>query len=339
MELYHNIDLQPYNTFGISARAQRFVRIRRQSDLEELLAAGLLNRGRQMILGGGSNVLLTGDFAGLVMNMEIMGMNVVEEDEDELVLEAGAGENWHELVMHAVSRGWGGIENLSLIPGKVGAAPIQNIGAYGVELRDVFAYLDAFFLETGEVRRFTAAECRFGYRDSVFKRELKGKVAILRVAMKLRKRNHQLITHYGAVGKELEGRGKKEPGIRDVSEVVIAIRQSKLPDPAEIGNAGSFFKNPEVPNTVFENLKEKYPELPGYVVSETITKLPAAWLIDRAGWKGKRFGNYGVHDRQALVLVNHGGAAGKDIYDLSGKILESVRETYGIELEREVNVV
>ncbi|MEM0996555.1 MAG: UDP-N-acetylmuramate dehydrogenase [Bacteroidota bacterium] len=339
MEIYHDVDLQPYNTFGISVRARQFARIHSQDDVRELLASGHLHAAPRLVLGGGSNVLLTRDFPGLVLSIAVTGRRIVSEDAEQLVLEVGAGENWHDLVWHCVDQGWGGIENLSLIPGLMGAAPIQNIGAYGVELKDVFAYLDAMFVETGEVQRFHRDDCRFGYRDSVFKRELKGKVVILRVALHLRKTPHQLVTHYGAVATELEKAGKTAPTIRDVSEAVIGIRQSKLPDPAVIGNAGSFFKNPIIDTAKFAALKEKYPDLPGYPAPEGYTKLPAAWLIDRAQWKGKRFGNYGVHDRQALVLVNHGGASGQDIYDLSSRILESVREVYGVELEREVNII
>jgi UDP-N-acetylmuramate dehydrogenase len=339
MNIRHNVDLQAFNTFGLAVKATNFAAINSEDELEKLVLSGKLRDSKWMILGGGSNLLFTRDFDGMILSMNIKGKNVVEETADELVLEGGAGENWHELVMHCVEMAWGGIENLSLIPGRLGAAPIQNIGAYGVELKDVFAYLDAMDMETGEVRRYQAEDCRFGYRDSVFKQELKGKVAILRVALRLRKQNHQIQVSYGAITAELKEMGVAEPGIGEVSQAVMNIRRSKLPDPAEIGNSGSFFKNPEVPTAFFESLKERFPDLPGYVISDTVTKIPAAWLIDRAGWKGKRFGNYGVHDKQALVLVNHGGANGSDIYALSTKILDSVKEIYGVELEREVNVI
>ena len=339
VNIQHNVPLEEFNTFGIAVRAKAYVDVRNEEDLSELISKNLLPDLDRMILGGGSNVLFTQDFDGLLIHLGIAGKKVVEESEHEVVLEVGAGENWHGLVLHCIAQDWGGIENLSLIPGKVGAAPLQNIGAYGVELKDVFEYLDFMYLDSGEVRRFCAEDCQFGYRDSIFKRELKGKVVVLRVALRLRKQNHQINTSYGAIGKELEARGISEPSIRDISEVVIAIRQSKLPDPAVIGNGGSFFKNPELPLSEFERLRVDYPDLPGYVVSETVMKVPAAWLIDRAGWKGKRFGNYGVHDRQALVLVNHGGAQGQDIYDLSEEILQSVLKKYGVRLEREVNVI
>ena len=339
MEILENRSLRSFNTFGIAAEARWFASIQSEVDLHEIILDKRWNRLPKLVLGGGSNVLLQGDFAGLVLNICVPGKRIVDENADELILEVGAGEQWHDLVMHCVGQNWAGIENLSLIPGKLGAAPIQNIGAYGVELKDVFVYLEAMDLESGEIRRFEKAECQFGYRDSLFKRELKGKMAILRVGIRLQKRNHVLNTSYGAIGKELAAAGIKAPTIKDVSDVVIAIRQSKLPDPQKIGNAGSFFKNPEVPTSFFDALKARFPEMPGYVVSTETVKIPAGWLIDQAGWKGKRFGNYGVHAAQALVLVNYGGAQGDEIYALSSKIQASVQARYGIALSREVNVV
>ncbi len=339
IELQHNHSLKPHNTFGIEAKAAHFAEITHEDQLRELRDRKDLENLPWFILGGGSNILLTGDHPGLVLHVSIMGKTVMRENERELVLEVGAGENWHELVLHCLDQGWGGIENLSLIPGQVGAAPIQNIGAYGVEIKDVFEYLEFMHLETGQIKRYDAQDCQFGYRDSIFKRELKGKVVILRVAFRLTKKDHQINTSYGAIGKELEARGIEQPSVRDVSNVVIDIRRSKLPDPAEIGNGGSFFKNPEVPVAFHDLMKERFPNMPSYVVNETTRKIPAAWLIDQAGWKGITFDNYGVHKNQALVLVNYGGASGKDIYDLSTKILDSVKMHYGIELEREVNVV
>ena len=339
IELQKNFSLRPFNTFGIDAKAALYTEIHDEDQLRAYLDREDLGAYPRLILGGGSNILLTQDFPGLVMDVRIAGRTVMKENEDEVVVEFGAGENWHELVLHCIGQGWGGIENLSLIPGKVGAAPIQNIGAYGVELKDVFEYLELMHLETGQIKRFDADDCRFGYRDSVFKRELKGKVVILRVALRLTKRDHKINTGYGAISKELEARNIRVPGIKDVSDVVISIRQRKLPDPAEIGNGGSFFKNPEVPTTFHDLLKEKFPEMPSYFVNEETMKIPAGWLIDQAGWKGQTFGNYGIHKNQALVLVNYGGASGQDIYDLSTRILNSVKQHYGIELEREVNVV
>ncbi len=337
--LQHNRSLLPFNTFGIDAKAGLYTEIDNEDQIREYREREDLTQLPLLILGGGSNILLTRDFPGLVMDIRIMGRTVMKEHKEDVVVEFGAGENWHELVLYCIEQGWGGIENLSLIPGKIGAAPIQNIGAYGVELKDVFEYLELMHLETGQIKRFDADDCRFGYRDSVFKRDLKGKVVILRVALRLTKKNHQIKTEYGAIKNELAARGIREPGIRDVSDVVISIRQSKLPDPAEIGNGGSFFKNPEVSTEFHDQLKEKFPEMPSYFINETTMKIPAAWLIDQAGWKGQTFGNYGIHKNQALVLVNYGGASGKDIYDLSTRILESVKQHYGIELEREVNVV
>jgi UDP-N-acetylmuramate dehydrogenase len=294
-----------------------------------------------LLLGGGSNMLLTQDFPGLVIQIRILGRRIVQEDADSLVLEAGAGENWHQLVLYAVAQGWGGIENLSLIPGCLGAAPIQNIGAYGVELKDVFVELEAVALADGHVRRFDAAECAFGYRDSVFKQALRGQYAITHVRLRLRKRGHQLATTYGAIADELRAVGidPATASIADLSAAVIRIRQSKLPDPEVIGNAGSFFKNPEIPRTQYEALQAEFPGIPGYVVSDAVVKVPAGWLIEQAGWKGKRFGNYGVHDKQALVLVNHGGAQGADLLALSSQIMASIQEKFGIALEREVNII
>ena len=340
MKVVENKSLRELNTFGLEVKAKLFAEVVSVEELKGILKEPWFSEVPLFVLGGGSNILFTRDFPGLVLSNCILGKEVIEENEAELILKVGAGENWHELVMYCVERGWGGIENLSLIPGKMGAAPIQNIGAYGVELKDFFVSLEAVELATGEVRVFTAEDCRFGYRDSVFKRELKGKFLITSVSLRLSKKP-ELNTTYGAIGKELAKLGKSQYNIRDVSNVVIKIRRSKLPDPAEIGNAGSFFKNPEIPTEQFEKLKETWPDMVGYPVREGVTKVPAGWLIDRAGWKGRIFGEgtYGVHKNQALVLVNYGEAKGEDIYALSGQILEDIQEKYGIELEREVNVV
>jgi UDP-N-acetylmuramate dehydrogenase len=340
MQILEQHPLQSLNTFGIAATAARFVAV----DSEDALRAALAQRHPDeplLLLGGGSNMLLTRDFPGLVIQICIPGRRVVHEDDDTVVVEAGAGEVWHQLVLHTVAQGWGGIENLSLIPGCVGAAPIQNIGAYGVELRDVFAYLEAMSLTDGQLHRFEAEACAFGYRDSVFKQALRGQYAITRVALRLRKRGHQLATSYGAIADELQAVGIN-PATADIAQLsaaVIRIRQSKLPDPQVIGNAGSFFKNPEIPASQYAALQASYPNIPGYVVSDSIVKVPAGWLIEQAGWKGKRFGSYGVHDKQALVLVNHGGAQGADLLQLSSDIMDSIRDQFGIALEREVNVI
>lgn len=338
MTVIENKPLTALNTFGLAISAKLFVELSSVEGLQALIKEPWFTEVPRLVLGGGSNVLFVQDFPGLVMNVNLKGKTIVEEDEEEIQLAVGAGENWHELVMYCVERGWGGIENLSLIPGKMGAAPIQNIGAYGVELKDVFVSLEAVELETGTIRTFSHADCEFGYRDSVFKRDLKGKYLITQVTLRLQK-NPAINTGYGAIKTELAKLKKSDFNIRDVSNVVIMIRRSKLPDPAEIGNAGSFFKNPEIPTTQFEELKKTWPDIVGYPVREGVTKVPAGWLIDRAGWKGKRFGDYGVHARQALVLVNYGGAAGADIYALSGEILADIQTKYGIQLEREVNVI
>lgn len=265
-------------------------------------------------------------------------MEVVKETEENIWIKAGAGVVWHDLVMHCVNQNYAGIENLSLIPGTVGAAPMQNIGAYGIEIKEVFEELEALEIETGEIRTFDKATCNFGYRESIFKHEAKGKYIILNVTFKLSK-NPTFHLEYGAIRDTLAEMGVLELGIRAISDAVIHIRQSKLPNPAEIGNAGSFFKNPEIPNTQFEALKAQFPTIPSYPVNETTTKVPAGWLIEQAGWKGQRFGNVGVHAKQALVLVNYGGGKGEEIKDLSQKIQASVKEKFGIQLSAEVNFI
>jgi UDP-N-acetylmuramate dehydrogenase len=340
MQILQQQPLQAFNTFGIAATAARYTAVDTVDDLRAALAQRLPDEP-VLLLGGGSNMLLTQDFPGLVVHVRILGRRIVQQDDDHVVLEAGAGENWHQLVQYTVAQGWGGLENLSLIPGCLGAAPIQNIGAYGVELKDVFESLEAVALADGRLREFDAAECAFGYRDSIFKQALRGQYAIVRVRLRLRKRGHQLATTYGAIADELRAMGIDPAGasIADLSAAVIRIRQSKLPDPAVIGNAGSFFKNPEIPASQYAALKGTYPDIPGYVVSDDVVKVPAGWLIEQAGWKGRRIGNHGVHDKQALVLVNHGGASGADLLALSTQIMESVQEKFGIALEREVNVI
>lgn len=333
--------LQSLNTFGIDAYAAQYAAIDSETALRSLLADPTLAAYPRLLLGGGSNMLLTQDFPGLVIHIQIKGIQQVSEDEDTITLQAGAGEVWHDLVMFTVANGWGGIENLSLIPGCVGAAPIQNIGAYGVELKDVFVYLDAVPLDGGPTRRFYPQDCHFGYRHSVFKQALRGQYAITQVALRLRKQDHQPDTSYGAIADELRAVGiqPQDATIAHVSAAVIRIRQSKLPNPADIGNAGSFFKNPEIPKSQYDTLKAAHPTMPAYTVSDTIMKVPAGWLIEQAGWKGKRLGNYGVHDKQALVLVNHGGAKGADILHLSTQIMTSIQNKFGITLEREVNII
>lgn len=338
MEILRDVDLLPFNTFHVQARAEALARFRSVDELRALLAAPELKGLPRLVLGGGSNILLTRDWPGVVLVNEIPGIEVLEEDNDHVVVRAGAGVVWHEFVMHCVDQGWGGVENLSLIPGKVGAAPMQNIGAYGVEIKDTFDHLEALRISDGAVVRFSREECRFGYRESFFKREGKGQFIILSVAFRLSK-DREVDTHYGSIKAELDKRGIASPTIRDVSDAVIAIRRSKLPDPLVLGNAGSFFKNPVVPLAVAERIKADHPDLSAYPAGESRVKLAAGWLIEKAGWKGFRDGDRGVHKDQALVLVNYGRATGNAVYDLSTQILESVKKKFGVELEREVNIL
>lgn len=332
-----NISLKKLNTFGIDVNAKKFAEFDTLSSLKLLLDQCNAN-DELLVLGGGSNILLTTDYQGVVLKNNLKGIEIISEDENYAFVKGAAGEVWHQFVLFAIESNLGGIENLSLIPGSVGAAPMQNIGAYGVEIKDVFHELEALEIATQTVKKFDAKSCEFGYRESVFKRDLKGKYIILSMTLRLNKK-HKLNTSYGAIEKELSSKGVASPNIKDVSDAVIAIRQSKLPDPEKIGNSGSFFKNPVISTIQFESLKKKYPTIAHYPVNEHEVKIAAGWLIDQAGWKGKTFDNYGVHKNQALVLVNYGGAKGKDIFQLSQQILDSVYETYGIQLEREVNII
>ena len=342
MQILQDVSLQPYNTFGIDVRAQYWVTITSLSNLQELLRDPFYQSLPKLVLGGGSNVLFTQDFEGLVIKMDIQGIEVVEENEDHGWIKAGAGVNWHALVMHCIELGYGGIENMSLIPGTVGAAPMQNIGAYGVEMKDVFVSLEAVEVATGKLASFEHAQCQFSYRNSVFKNELKGKHIITSVTMQLRKKP-VINTAYGDIEKTLTqllaDRPGEAPNIRDVSQAVIHIRQSKLPDPVQIGNAGSFFKNPVISRQQYDTLVAQHESMPGYPVSDQSVKVPAGWLIEQCGWKGKRIGAVGVHDKQALVLVNHGGGKGKDLQTLAYQIQDSVQQTFGITIEPEVNML
>ncbi len=338
MALQHNVDLRPYNTFGISVHADRSGTFHNVEELRGLLADPEVQNSPLLVLGGGSNILFTQDFRGTALSNGIPGIDVVKEDSDHVWVKAGAGVVWHEFVLFCVEQGWGGIENLSLIPGKVGAAPMQNIGAYGVEIKDTFHALEALRIDNGEVVSFTKDQCAFGYRESYFKREGKGRYIILSVTFRLTERP-VLNTSYGNIQQELERMGITAPTLRDVSNAVIAIRRSKLPDPAVIGNAGSFFKNPVVPEDVLNSIRKSDPDVVAYPAGPGHFKLAAGWLIERAGLKGYRQGQQGVHDRQALVLVNHGGATGKAIYDLSEHVLKTVKARFGVELEREVNIL
>lgn len=329
--------LQAYNTFGINARAAFF------SDIESPEMLQSLRRQHPQrpvfVLGGGSNLLLTQDLDQWVLHNRILGKSILAEDTDTTLVRIGGGENWHETVLWALEQGLGGLENLSLIPGTAGAAPIQNIGAYGVELSDVFERLEAIDLSTGKNLEFTKEDAAFGYRDSLFKRSLKGQIFITHIHLRLTRRGHRLNTSYGAIPETLEQWGIQQPGAKDISRAVIHIRQSKLPDPAALGNSGSFFKNPVIANARFEALLGQYPNMPGYPQGGTHTKVPAGWLIEQAGWKGKRIGNAGTYHKQALVLVNHGGATGAEVWALAQQIMEEVERQFGIALKPEVNVL
>ena len=330
-----NIDLKDYTTFGVSATASQFATFSSEHEARQLI---INNTHQLLILGGGSNLLLTQNFNGLVLKNEIKGISCIKKNDDYVVLKVGAGEVWHDFVLYTIEQGYHGIENMSLIPGSVGASPMQNIGAYGVEIKDVFEKLDALEIESGEIHSFSKEECAFGYRESVFKRTLKGKYIITHVYFRL-SLHENVSTHYGAIESELAKQGISSPTSKDVSNAVIAIRASKLPNPKELGNAGSFFKNPVVNIDIYNKIKEKYPDAPSYSVSDNEVKVPAGWLIETAGWKGKKIGACGVHKNQALVLVNYGGATGNEIFALSTAIIDDVNCKFGIILEREVNIL
>lgn len=338
MQVHSNFSLRHLNTFGLDAVARFFVNVRSVEELTEILLDPVWHASPKFVLGGGSNILLTQDIEALVIHPDIQGITILEEDKDTVVLHVGAGENWHGLVMYCVEHGYGGVENLSLIPGTVGAAPMQNIGAYGVEIRNVIVSVEALAIDNAEQRIFSNAECEFGYRESIFKKALKDQYIITGATFRLSK-NPVLNIGYGDVQKTLNDMNVVTPTIRDVSEAIIRIRRSKLPDPAEIGNGGSFFKNPEIPVAHFEKLKSAFPEMPGYPVNAEVMKVPAGWLIEKAGWKGYRDGAIGVHAKQALVLVNYGGGNGTDIRALSEKVQDSVETMFGIRLHAEVNFI
>lgn len=337
MNIQENISLLPYNTFGIDKKARFFVQAKTEEDVKSALIRSKELNLPVFILGGGSNILLTKDIEALVIKIEIEGIRLIEENEEEVFVEVGAGENWHQFVMFCIENNWAGVENLSLIPGTVGASPMQNIGAYGVEIKELFHQLKALNRATLEEKVFDWESCKFGYRESVFKNELKDQYIIVKVVFRLKKKP-VLHTEYGAIRQTLEGMGISNPGIKNISDAVIHIRQSKLPDPKQIGNAGSFFKNPTIPKNQFESLKATYPDIPSFPMEEGV-KVPAAWLIEQAGWKGKTFGKIGVHKNQPLVLVNYGGGDGAEIQELSKKIQESVQQQFGILLHPEVNFI
>ncbi|MEM6963329.1 MAG: UDP-N-acetylmuramate dehydrogenase [Bacteroidota bacterium] len=335
MQIQKDKSLRDYNTFGIEAFATSFVSVR---SVEELQAIIRRQPPPYFILGGGSNLLLTQDLDALVIHNNIFGKKIIRDFQHCVYVEAGAGEHWHEFVLWTLEKNLGGIENLSLIPGKVGASPIQNIGAYGVELKDVFHRLEAVELATGKVRIFRKKDCQFGYRASVFKQQLRGKFCITKVILKLSK-SPRLNLSYGAIQQTLREANVKNPTIKDVSDAVIKIRTSKLPDPAELGNAGSFFKNPEISKAHFERLRKAFPRIVFYPLENGKIKVPAGWLIEQCGWKGKRVGHTGSHTQQALVLVNYGNATGQAIKNLAQQITESVQQKFQIKLSAEVNVI
>ncbi|CAL2104248.1 UDP-N-acetylenolpyruvoylglucosamine reductase [Tenacibaculum sp. 190130A14a] len=335
MNIQNNISLKEYNTFGIDVNAKRFVSIDSLYSLQQLLKV----EQDIFLISGGSNMLLTTDIDKLVVHLNLRGISIDRENHNDIYLTVNAGENWHEFVQWCISQGYGGIENLSLIPGNVGTCPIQNIGAYGVEVKDVITKVEAVEIATGKLIEFSNKDCQFGYRNSIFKNTVKGKYIITSVSFQLTKGEHHLNTSYGAINTELSKMGIDNPSIKDISDAVISIRQSKLPDPKEIGNSGSFFKNPVISKKHFQKLQKEYPAIPNYPVSETEIKVPAGWLIEQSGFKGKRFGEYGVHEKQALVLVNYGDASGKDIYKLAQTIQKTIQKHFGIDLEIEVNVI
>lgn len=341
LNVQSNVSLKPYNTFGIQATARYWADIQTLNDLQTLLQFNEYNTVPKIVLGGGSNLLITGDVDGMVVRMNIQGIELVREDEHHWWVKAGAGVNWHQFVLYCIKRGYAGVENLSLIPGTVGAAPMQNIGAYGVEIEQAFESLEAVNRKTGELRTFLRADCQFGYRESVFKHELKGQYVITSVTFQLDK-TPTFHTSYGAIQETLDQMGitPDKLTIKAVSDAVIHIRRSKLPDPAEIGNAGSFFKNPEIAREQYEQLHQQFPTMPGYPLADTNrVKIPAGWLIEQCGWKGYRRGDAGVHAKQALVLVNYGNAVGSDILTLAHEVQQSVEEKFGISISPEVNIL
>jgi len=337
MRIERDKSLKKYNTFGIDCSAREFLSVTSTEDLASVL--GERQDSPLFLLGGGSNMLLLHDIEALVLHIDLKGITVISEDDDSVLVQAMAGENWHEFVMYCISKNYGGVENLSLIPGNVGTAPIQNIGAYGVELKDIFHSCSAIHINSQEENTFDREACEFGYRNSVFKKELKGSYVITSVTFRLTKNIHQLHTSYGAIQQELESKQIEVPSIADVSNAVITIRKSKLPDPSEIGNSGSFFKNPVIHLDAFKEFRIRFPEAPYYEISPTEFKIPAGWLIEQAGFKGKRFGDAGVHTKQALVLVNYGEATGTQIWELALTIQKEVKDKFEIYIEPEVNVI
>lgn len=338
MEILHNVSLKNYNTFGVEAYAKYLVEVNSVDEINHAIDFAFSNDLKILVINGGSNILFTQDWKGLVIKINLKGIELVVQDEFHAWVKVQSGENWDSFVRWTLEQNLGGLENLSLIPGNCGTAPMQNIGAYGVEIKDVLSELTALEISTRTLKRFSNSECHFGYRESIFKNELKNQYIIVDVTFKLSKNNHQIKTSYGAIQSELANLGIDAPTIQDVSKAVVNIRQSKLPDPSKIGNSGSFFKNPVISDSHFQKLQMSYPSISGYPVQNG-TKVAAGWLIETAGWKGFREIDAGVHSKQALVLVNYGQATGKEIFNLSQKIIQDIQDKFEIELEREVNVI
>jgi UDP-N-acetylmuramate dehydrogenase len=337
MEIHNQFSLKNYNTFGIEAKAKQFVAVHTIDDLRLVLQQNA--NEKKFILGGGSNMLLTQDIDALVIHIDLKGKKIIQENDDFVWVECQAGENWHEFVLWTLQQNFGGLENMSLIPGNVGTTPVQNIGAYGTEIKDTMVSCTAMKIASQDMTTFSNADCHFGYRESIFKQEAKDQYIITSVVFQLTKRNHKINTAYGDIQAELSKKGIDNPMIQDVSNAVIAIRQSKLPDPKELGNSGSFFKNPILLKSDFEKIHAKFPDMKYFEISETEVKVPAGWLIEQAGFKGKRFGDAGIHKNQALVLVNYGNATGQEILNVSKNIQETIFNTFGIRIEAEVNVI
>ena len=337
MEIQHHFSLKNHNTFGIEAKAKQFIAVHSTEELKDILDQN--KPQKKFILGGGSNMLLTKDIDALVIHIDLKGKKIIEEDDQFVWVESQAGENWHEFVLWTIEQNFGGLENMSLIPGNVGTTPVQNIGAYGTEIKETFVSCEAITIDNQETKNFTKEECNFGYRESIFKNEAKDQYIITSVVFKLTKTNHKINTSYGDIMTELVKNNITEPTLKDVSDAVITIRQSKLPDPKELGNSGSFFKNPILLKSDFEKIHQQFPEMKYYEISETEVKVPAGWLIEQAGFKGKRFGDAGIHKNQALVLVNYGNATGQEILNISKDIQETIFKKFGIHIEAEVNII
>jgi UDP-N-acetylmuramate dehydrogenase len=337
MEIQNNFSLKKYNTFGIEAKAKQFIPVHSTDELKVVLEENKAQK--KFILGGGSNMLLTKDIDALVIHIDLKGKKIIKENEDFVWVESQAGENWHEFVLWTIDQNFGGLENMSLIPGNVGTTPVQNIGAYGTEIKDTFVSCEAMTIENQEMKTFIKEDCHFGYRESVFKNEAKNQYVITSVVFKLTKHNHKINISYGDITAELAKNNVTNPSLKDVSNAVIAIRQSKLPDPKELGNSGSFFKNPILLKSDFKKIHQQFPEMKYFDISDTEVKVPAGWLIEQAGFKGKRFGDAGIHKNQALVLVNYGNATGQEILNVSKNIQETIFKTFGIHIEAEVNVI